>query len=37
MDRPPLWKVFVEECRDFFLDCIRPLILLARWIRRRHK
>jgi len=34
MDRIPLWKVFVKECVDFFIDCIQPLILLARWIRQ---
>jgi hypothetical protein len=35
MDRPALWKVVVYECLDFFLDCIRPLVLLIRWMSRR--
>ncbi|VVE30119.1 hypothetical protein PTE30175_03510 [Pandoraea terrae] len=37
MNRFRLWKVFVHECLDFFLDCVQPLILLARWIRQRRK
>jgi hypothetical protein len=29
-----LWQVFVDECRENFLDCVTPLIVVARWIRR---
>lgn len=37
MSHDPLWKVFVIECRDFVLECIKPLLVLIRWMRsRRH-
>lgn len=37
MDRHPLWKVFVIECRDFALECIKPLLALIRWMRSRRR
>jgi hypothetical protein len=27
------WYLFWTECRALFLDCVRPLIDLARWLR----
>jgi hypothetical protein len=30
-----LWQVFVNECRDYFLELCSPLLVIARWLRRR--
>ncbi|MET3233559.1 UNVERIFIED_ORG: hypothetical protein ABIC54_005770 [Burkholderia sp. 1263] len=30
-----LWQLFVEECRQCFIEYFSPFILLARWLRRR--
>jgi hypothetical protein len=35
MKQSSLWKVIVAESRDFFLDCVQPLILLGRRFRLR--
>jgi hypothetical protein len=37
MDHHPLWKVFVIECRDFALECVKPLLALIRWMRSRRR
>jgi hypothetical protein len=34
MDRPPLLKVFVDECYGLLIDYVQPLILFVRWIRQ---
>lgn len=30
-----LWQVFVQECREYLADVFMPLVVVARWIRRR--
>jgi hypothetical protein len=35
MKQSSLWNVIVGEARDFFLDCVQPLILLGRRLRRQ--
>ncbi|MGF6539375.1 hypothetical protein OKW32_002661 [Paraburkholderia youngii] len=37
MDRPPLWKVAVDEVYGLLLDYVQPLILFVRWIRQHCK
>jgi hypothetical protein len=32
-----LWHVFLDEVRDFVVDCVRPLIVAIRWLRSRRK
>jgi hypothetical protein len=32
-----LWHVFLDEVRDFVVDCFRPLIVAIRWLRSRRQ